>query len=62
MVAMLSNFLQQQTTPSRPLLAYWESELNMMSPEDAEEIEQKMTKFLWAEKAALLAKDKRKQY
>lgn len=57
---MLSNFLQQQTTSARPLLAYWESELNMMSPEDAEEVEQKMTKFLWAEKAALSGKRKYK--
>ncbi|XP_022220786.1 uncharacterized protein LOC111072989 isoform X2 [Drosophila obscura] len=38
---------------SRPISAYWESELNKLSPEDAETVEQKMTRLLWAETQAL---------
>ncbi|XP_016972801.1 uncharacterized protein LOC108040070 [Drosophila rhopaloa] len=54
---ILGNYLQQQQnttipTPARPIFVYWESELNSLSPEDAAEVEQKMTRLLWEEKAA----------
>uniref|UniRef100_A0A6P4EDI8 C3 and PZP-like alpha-2-macroglobulin domain-containing protein 8 isoform X1 n=1 Tax=Drosophila rhopaloa TaxID=1041015 RepID=A0A6P4EDI8_DRORH len=54
---MCGTFLQQQqnsrlSTSPRPILAYWDSKLNTMSPEDAAEVEQKMTKLLWEEEAA----------
>ncbi|EDW38879.1 GL13785 [Drosophila persimilis] len=37
---------------TRPICAYWDSELNKLSPEDAEAVEQKMTRLLWAETQA----------
>jgi len=61
MCRMLAKFLQhQQNNPvsrptptfSRPILAYWKSELNSMRPEDAAKVE-KMTMLLWDEKEAL---------
>ncbi|XP_016932692.3 uncharacterized protein [Drosophila suzukii] len=62
MCRMLAKFLQhQQNNPvsrptptfSRPILAYWKSELNSMRPEDAAKVEKKMTMLLWDEKEAL---------
>ncbi|XP_034663423.1 uncharacterized protein LOC117898277 [Drosophila subobscura] len=38
---------------TRPICAYWESELNKLAPEDAETVEQKMTRLLWSETQAL---------
>ncbi|XP_070852729.1 uncharacterized protein [Drosophila suzukii] len=56
MCNMLGEFLQHQrdnTTLSRPILAYWGGELNAMRPEDAARVEKKMTQLLWDEKESL---------
>jgi len=56
MCNMLGEFLQHQrsnTTLLRPILAYWDGELNAMRPEDAARVERKMTQLLWDEKESL---------
>jgi len=60
---MLGDFLKHEqnnpvsnssSTPNfRPMLAYWESELNSMRREDAVKVEKKMGKLLWDEKETL---------
>jgi len=53
---MLGEFLQHQranTTLSRPILTYWDGELNAMRLEDAARVEKKMTQLLWDEKESL---------
>jgi len=52
---MLGEFLHHQrvnTTLLRPILAYWDGELNAIRPEDAARVE-KMTQLLWDEKESL---------
>nr|XP_016936262.1 uncharacterized protein LOC108014610 isoform X1 [Drosophila suzukii] len=56
MCNMLGEFLQHQranTTLSRPILTYWDGELNAMRLEDAARVEKKMTQLLWDEKESL---------
>ncbi|XP_017003822.2 uncharacterized protein [Drosophila takahashii] len=50
---LLQNQHQNPNVTKRPIFDYWESLLSKMPPEIADVVEQKMTKLLWAEQAAL---------